>query len=326
MRRLLKWTSVIFAVGSLASGAYAQDAAANFPEKPIKLIVAFSPGGATDVLARQLSDNLAKALGQSVVVENRPGASGYIAWRHVAGAPKDGYTLLFAENALGINTGLQTDRSFDPRTELEPIAGVATAPLVLIETGSLAPKTFSELVEYSKKQNGISYSSSGIGSVSHMTFEALKGASGLMAEHIPFKGGGEAITAVVGGHVQTMLASVSTVKKLVEAKQVKALALTGDQRSPVLPDVPSIKELGVNSPVQLQFWWGVFAPTGVPEPVKAKLNKAISDVVSDKAVQERLLGLDVTPAYAPAGDLKKMLESEITNWTAFVKQAGIKVE
>jgi tripartite-type tricarboxylate transporter receptor subunit TctC len=325
MRRLLKWTTVALAAGGLASWAHAQDAGTKFPERPIRLIVAFSPGGATDVLARQLSDNLSKALGQAVVVENKPGASGYIAWRHVAGAPKDGYTLLFAENALGINTGLQTDRTFDPRTELDPIASVATSPLVIIEPGSLPPNAYKEYVEYSKKNN-MSYSSSGIGSVSHMTFEALKDASGLVAEHVPFKGGGEAITAVVGGHVQGMLASVSTVKKLVDAKQVKALLITSDQRSPVLPDVPSIKELGINSQVQLQFWWGVFAPVGVPDAVKAKLNKAVSDVLADKAVHDRLVSLDVTPAYAPAADLKKMLNTEIENWTAFVKKTGIKIE
>ena len=327
MPRIAKWISVAAALGGWTTFAHAQDAAANFPEKPITLVVAFSPGGSTDVLARQLSEDLGKALGTSVVVENRPGASGYIAWRHVASAPADGYTLLMAENALAINTALQTERDFDPRQELEPIAMVATAPLVLIVNPTVEANSVEELVELSKSKPGeLSFSSSGIGSVSHMTFEALKQASGLDAEHVPFKGGGEAVSAVVGGHVPMMLNSVASAKKLLEAGSVKALAMTDTQRSPVIPDVPTMQEIGVDSEVELRFWWGVFGPTGIPEGVKAKLNQAISDVIADQTVRDRLTGLDVTPAYAPATELSQKLETEINNWSTFIQQAGIKVE
>lgn len=326
MMGVMKWGSVVLALGGLTTWANAQDAA-NYPEKAISVVVAFSPGGSTDVLARQLSEDLGKALGQSIVVENRPGASGYIAWRHVASSPADGYTLLLAENALAINTGLQTDREFDPRKQLEPIAMVATAPLVLLENAAMEPNSVAELAEWSKANpDKLSFSSSGIGSVSHMTYEAFAHAAGIEATHVPFKGGGEAVSAVVGGHVQTMLNALASAKKLVEAKSVKALAITSDERSHVIPDVPTLKELNITPDVELKFWWGVFGPAGMPEAVKAKLDKAISEVLAEQAVRDRLAGLDVTPAYAPAADLGAKLETEITNWTAFIQKAGIKVE
>lgn len=326
MMRTVRWGLALLASIGFSAWAHAQDAT-KYPEKPITVVVAFSPGGSTDVLARQLSADLSKALGTSIVVENRPGASGYVAWRHVAQAPADGYTLLLAENALAINTGLQTDRSFDPRKAFDPVAMVATAPLVLFETASMKPNSVKELAAWANSNAGqLSFSSSGIGSVSHMTYEAFASAAGFKAVHVPFKGGGEAVSAVVGGHVHTMLNSLASAKKLVDAKSVKALAMTDEQRSPVLPDVPTLKELGINPTVELRFWWGVFGPAGLPDAVKAKLNSVISSVLSEKSVHDRLTGMDVTPAYAPADVLKAKLETEITNWTGFIQKAGIKVE
>lgn len=326
MMRTLKWGLAVLAYLGLSASAHAQDAA-KFPERPITIVVAFSPGGSTDVLARQLSADLGKALGTSIVVENRPGASGYIAWRHVAQSPADGYTLLLAENALAINTALQTDRSFDPRKAFAPVAMVATAPVVLLQTLSMEPNSVKELADWANKNPGkLTFSSSGIGSVSHMTYEAFAAAAGFKAEHVPFKGGGEAVSAVVGGHVHTMLNTLASAKKLVDAKSVKALANTDENRSPSLPDVPTIKELGLTPEVELRFWWGIFAPAGLPDAIKEKLSSGISKVLADQAVRDRLTGLDVTPAFAPADVLKEKLETEITNWSGFIQKAGIKVE
>ena len=324
MGRLLRMASV--AVAALL-GATSFAAAQDYPNKPITMIVAFSPGGASDVLARSIADDLAKAVGQPIIVENRPGAGGFVAWRSISESAPDGYTILLAENALAINTALQPAREFDPTKSFDAIAKVATAPLGLMVNPAIEATNVEELVAYSKANpDALSYSSSGIGSVSHMTFEAFKAATGVEAVHIPYKGGGEAVAAVVGNNAQAMMAGIGTVKKLVDGGQAKVLALTGAERTPVLPDVPTLEEAGITSDVSLGFWWGVFAPAGVPDEVKTKLDAAIQQVFADESVKERLLGLDYTPAYAPAAEMASLLDKEITNWSAFIKEKGIKVE
>src|SRR5215212_7006973 len=252
MKAALRLGCAVVSVLGIAMSVHAQDAS-NFPDRGVTLVVAFTPGGATDVLARQLAEPLGKALGQPVVVDNRPGASGYIAWRYVASARPDGYTLLLAENALAINTALQTNRTFDPRKQLDPIAAVATSPLVLAANPELGVSTLQDLVKGSKSRaEKMSFSSSGIGSVSHLTFEALAKAAGMEAVHVPFKGGGEAVTAAVGNHVQLTMASVSTSKKLMEAGQLKGIVITDAERSPVVPNLPTVRESGVDAKVDLR--------------------------------------------------------------------------
>src|SRR5262245_40690468 len=214
--------------------------AQNYPSRPVRLVVAFVPGGATDTLARQISNDLKEALGQAVVVENRPGANGYIAWKHVASAPPDGYTLLLAENALGISQALyrKATSGFDPLTQYDPIALIATAPSALIVANNVPATTVSELVAYSRTVAGkMNYASAGIGSVSHLNFEVFKDAVGMQAVHIPYKGGGQAISDIVGGHVAMTITSVQATKSLVEAGKLKALAVTSTARSPAMPGV-----------------------------------------------------------------------------------------
>ena len=240
-------------------------AAADYPDKPITMIVAFSPGGASDVLARAIVDDLAKAIREPIIVENKPGAGGFVAWRHVSKSAADGYTILLAENALAINTALQPTREFDPTKAFDAIAEVATAPLGLMVNPAIEATNVEELVAYSKANpDALSYSSSGIGSVSHMTFEAFKAATGLQAVHIPYKGGGEAAAAVLENDAQAMMAGIATVKKFVDGGQAKVLALTGPQRTPILRDVPTLDEAGITSDVKLGFWWACLLPPASP--------------------------------------------------------------
>jgi tripartite-type tricarboxylate transporter receptor subunit TctC len=324
MEHLLRMASV--AVAALL-GATSLAAAQDYPSQPITMIVAFSPGGASDVLARLIVDDLAKAVGQPIIVENKPGAGGFVAWRHMSESAPDGYTILLAENALAINSALQPAREFDPTKAFDAIAEVATAPLSLMVNPAIEATNVAELIAYSKANpDALSYSSSGIGSVSHMTFEAFKASTGLEAGHIPYKGGGEAAAAVVDNKAQAMMAGIGTAKKLVDGGQAKVLILTGRKRSPILPDVPTLDEAGINSDVMLGFWWGLFAPAGVPAEVKTKLDAAIQQVLADEMVKERLVGLDYTPAYAPAADMASLLGKEIVNWSAFIREKGIKVE
>ncbi len=327
MRNLFRWGLVAWAVLGAAALAQAQTP---YPDRPIRLVVAFPPGGATDTLTRQVTQELGEALGQSIVIENKPGAGGYIAWNYVAASDPDGYTLLMAENAIGISQALykKTSSSFDPVKQYDAIAVVATSPLVLAVANNVEANSVNELIAYSRKvPQKINYASAGIGSVSHLTFEVIKASTGMEAVHVPYKGGGPAMNDVIAGHVAINMASIQVAKGLIETGKIKGLAVTSAERSPVLPNVPTLKEAGVKAAdVDLRFWFGIFAPKGIPDAIKAKLDKAVSTTLSNPHVRERLASLDIEPAYAPGDALKAKLENEIANWTKFIDAHGIKPE
>jgi tripartite-type tricarboxylate transporter receptor subunit TctC len=329
MHGLLRWCAVVAVLLGASAAAQAQSSS-SYPDRPIRLVVAFVAGGATDTLARQISNDLKEALGQAVVVENRPGANGYLAWNHVATSEPDGYTLLLAENALGISQALhkKATSSFDPLTQYDAIAAVATSPSALVIANNVPAKTVAELVALSRTvAQKMNYASAGVGSVSHLSFEVFKDAVGMEAIHIPYKGGGQAIGDVIAGHVPMAMTSVQVAKSLVEGGKIKALAVTSASRSPALPDVPTLKEAGMNSTdVELGFWFGIFGPKGIPADVKARLERAVASVMAGERVRERLAKLDITPAFAPAPVLHTKLANEIRNWTKFIDEHGIKAE
>jgi tripartite-type tricarboxylate transporter receptor subunit TctC len=293
-------------------------------------VVAFPPGGATDTLARQITQALGEALGQSVVIENKPGAGGAIAWSHVAAAEPDGYTLLMAENAVGISQALykKTQSNFDPVKQYDAIALVATSPLVLAVANNVPANSVAELITYSRTvPQKINYASAGIGSVAHLTFEVVKAGAGMEAVHVAYKGGGPAMNDLIAGHVSINMAAIQVAKGLVETGKIKGLAVTSAKRSPVLPNVPTLQEAGVKTAdVDLGFWFGIFGPKGIPDAVKAKLDNAVSTTLANAQVKERLAKLDIEPAYAPGNVLKTKLENEITNWSKFIDEHGIKPE
>jgi len=325
-RQFLRAAAIAVAVPVLSGIANAQ----TYPVRAVRLIVAFVPGGATDTLARQISNDLKEALGQPVIIENRPGANGYLAWNHVAAAEPDGYTLLLAENALAMSQALykKAASSFDPLTQYDAIAALATSPSALIVSNNIPAGTVSELVAFSRTVPGkMNYASAGVGSVSHLNFEVFKDATGMEAIHIPYKGGGQGIADVVAGHVPMMITSVQATKSLVESGQIKALAVTSAARSPAMPAVPTMAEAGVKgADVDLRFWFGLFGPKGMPDAVKARLEKASATVMSDPRLRERLANLDIAPDFAPGPVLRARLESEIRNWTKFIDEKGIKPE
>ena len=325
-RRFLHLAAGAVALPVLSRLARAQ----TYPVRPVRLVVAFVAGGATDTLARLISNDLKEALGQAIVVENRPGANGYLAWNHVAAAEPDGYTLLLAENALAMSQALykKAGSSFDPLTQYDAIAAIANSPSALIISSNIPAATVAELVAYSRTVPGkMNYASAGVGSVSHLNFEVFKDAVGMEAVHIPYKGGGQAIADVLAGHVPMTITSVQATKGLVEAGQIKALAVTSSARSPAMPTVPTMREVGVKAAdVELRFWFGLFGPKGMPDAVKGKLEKAIATVMSDSHVRERLASVDITPDFAPGPVLRTKLENEIKNWTKFIDAKGITPE
>jgi tripartite-type tricarboxylate transporter receptor subunit TctC len=320
--------SFVFVAGALAaSSALAQS---TYPDKPVHLVVAFVPGGATDTLARQIQNDLQNALGQPVVIENRPGGGGYIAWQHVAASEPDGYTLLLAENALAISQALykKSKSSFDPLTQYDAVTGIAVSPSALVVANKVPAHTVAELIAYSKTvPQKLNYATAGIGTVSHLNFEVFKDKTGIEAVHVPYKGGGQAIGDVVAGHVPMTITSVQAVKGLVEAGKLRALAVTSSTRSPAMPNVPTMQEAGVPpADVELRFWFAIFGPKGLPDPVKAKLAAAVSKVMGDPHTQARLGKLDITANVIPGPAMHAKLESEIRNLARFIDAKGIKAE
>src|SRR5262249_31847411 len=327
MRNRLRWCSVLCALLGAAAAAQPRGRPA-YPDRPVRLVVAFPPGGATDTFARQITQELGEALGQSVVIENKPGAGGTIAWNYVAASEPDGYTLLMAENALGISQALYKKTAFDPVKDYDAIAAAATSPLVLAVANNVPANSVAELIAHSRSlPQKLNYASAGIGSVSHLTFEVIKAATGIETVHVPYKGGGPAMNDVIAGHVAMNMASIQVAKGLVEAGKIKGLAGTSAARSPGLPNVPTLREAGVNvADVDLRFWFAMFAPKGIPDSVKAKLDKAVAATLANPRVRERLANLDIEPAYAPGHAMQAKLANEIANWTKFVDEHGIRPE
>ncbi|MCC6889181.1 MAG: tripartite tricarboxylate transporter substrate binding protein [Hyphomicrobiales bacterium] len=330
MHHLVRRLAIATLLALAPMGAAPSQAQSSYPDRPIRLIVAFVPGGATDTLARQISNDLKEALGQTVVIENRPGGGGYVAWTHVATSEPDGYTLLLAENALAISQALykRSKSNFDPVAQYDAVTGIAVSPSALIVANHTPARSVAELVAYSRTvPQKLNFASAGIGSVSHLNFEVFKDRTGMDAIHIPYKGGGQAIGDVVAGHVPMTISSVQATKGVVESGQVRALAVTGHARSPAMPDVPTMQEAGVPPPdVELRFWFAIFGPKGLPETVKTKLAHAIATIMGDPAVRARLTKLDIMPDVVPGPAMATKLESEIKNWTRFIDAKGIKAE
>ncbi|HUQ73274.1 MAG TPA: tripartite tricarboxylate transporter substrate binding protein [Burkholderiales bacterium] len=318
-------------VTGILLGALAPALAQNYPDRPIRLVVAFVPGGASDTMGRQILAELSEALGQPVLIENRPGANGYLGWNHVANAPADGYTLLLAENALAMSQALYKNKGaspFDPLKQYDAIASMASSPMVLVVANGVKASTIAELVALSKAgPEKMNYASAGIGSVTHLVMEVFRDGVGMDAQHVPYKGGGQAVADVIAGHIPVTFASTQVAKGLVEGGKLKAIAVTSTTRSPALPSVPTLKEAGVtHADVDLRFWYGIFGPRGIQEATKAKLDRAVATVMADPKVRERLAKLDIMPEYAPGAALNAKLANEIRNWGAFVDAKNIKPE
>ena len=232
-----------------------------------------------------------------------------------------------AENAVAIRPGFKDmTPTFDPVTQLEAVASVAHSPLALCVAGNVPANNLKELVALSKStQKKLNYASAGTSSVATLVWEVVKDGAKIEAINVPYRGGGPAMAAIIAGQVDIIMASSQVAKPLVEDKRIKAFAVTGKQRSPALPSVPTLAELGVkHADVDLQFWFGVFAPKGVPDAVKAKLENAIKQALQSPALRERLAALDITPDYGPAAVLQKQLINEIKNWSSFIEAKGLK--
>jgi tripartite-type tricarboxylate transporter receptor subunit TctC len=318
MRLVLTAIAAAFALSTVP--AHAQ----TYPDKPIHLIVPFTAGSATDVVARALAQPLSARLGQSVIVENKPGAGGTIGAAQVAKAAPDGYTLLVNSSAHTVNPAIYTNLTFDTAKDLPAISLLALMPNVMIVSPAKGWKTVADLVKYAKDNPGkLNYASAGTGSGTHMNAEKFRIAAGFEGQHVPYRGTPEAVADTMNGRTDLYFSPVVGALSLIRDGRVQALAVGGPKRSSVLPDVPTTEEAGYKGSAY-NFWVGMMAPAGTPPAVVAKLNAAVTAALNTPEVKERLsaLGADASPT-TPA-DFDKMIAAEIVENTAIAKQAGIK--
>jgi len=299
---------------------------AQYPSRPVRIVVTIPPGGAPDLTARIVGDKIAPGLGQPVVIENRPGSNGNIAAELVAKSPADGYTLLLgADSLVAINPHVYSRMPIDMQRDLVPVASLVSNMFVLSVNPSLPVKTFQEFIEYARKASPpLHYASGGNGSQHQFMMEALKQRAGINLVHVPYKGGAPATTATVAGEVAAMFAGTSTAPQI-KAGRLRALAVTGAKRSHLFPDLPAIGE--VYPGYEMTIWLGLFAPAGTPEPVLARLREEVAKALASDDVKEKLNNAGGLQAFATSpAEFAALIKSDHDKYGKLVRDIGVKVD
>ena len=310
---------------SMAAAPLARAQAQTWPAKPIRIIVPFPAGQATDILARLMADQLTKALGQQVIAENRPGAGGQIGADVAAKAAPDGYTLLMVTiSTHGIGPALYPKLPYDPQKDFAPIANIGLTPQVLMASLKSGIASVPQLIAKAKTAE-LFYGSSGNGSASHLAVEMLKNAAGIKLTHVPFKGNAEAQLALQGGDIQILSDAVPGAVGPVRADKVKAIGIADERRSPFLPDVPTVAEQGLYGVVAVG-WIGLSAPARTPEPILDRISAEVMRILKDPDVLEKLKGLSFVPAKESRQEFEAYIAIENTKWRKIVQDAGVKIE
>jgi tripartite-type tricarboxylate transporter receptor subunit TctC len=302
--------------------------AADFPTRPVTLVVAFTPGGASDVLARILGRKLEQLLGQPVVIDNRPGAGGNVAAEAVAHGAADGYTLLAGNNAiLATNAALYKKINFDPETDFAPIGLIGSQANILVVNPALPVKSMAELIALAKANPGkLNFASSGHGlAAAHLAGELFKAEAGIDIVHVPYKGAAPALQDVIAGHVQMMFATASSVVSHIQDGKVRPLAVATLRRTAVLPDIPTMDELGLKN-FDATTWHGLVVPARTPAEVVATLHRALAATLDDPGVRKSLGDLGVDIIGGTPEDFGAYIKSEIPKWTAIIKASGAKLD
>jgi len=312
----------------LATGLFSQQAAlAQYPTRPVHIVVPYPAGGAVDAFARVLTQQLSEMWGQQVVVDNRPGASTMIGADQVAKSPPDGYTLLLtAELTLVIVPHLYEKIPYDPLRDFTPIVALVSATQALVANPSLPVKTVKDLVALAKAKPGqLTYGSFGNGSTGHLNMEVLQAMTGARFNHIPYNGAGPAMNDVIGGHIDFMLAALSIVKGNVQAGKLRMIGVGSNHRSSEFPDVPTISESGAPG-FEAKSWFGLVAPAGTPPDVIRKINQDVTKVISDRAFAEKFLAAQgLEPITGTPEQFAALVRAETVRWGKVVKDADIKV-
>ena len=297
----------------------------DYPTHPVTLIVPYTPGGSTEILARIVAQRLERRLGQSVIVENKPGAGTVIGSTMVAKAAPDGYTLLMATpTPMAINVRVHKELPYDPATDFVPLVMVAQAPFVLIVNPSLPVKSVQELIDYAKQRPGqLSYGSGGVGAPHHLYAELLKSMTGIQLTHVPYKGSLPALNDVVAGHIELMFCDVPPASGMIQSGRVRALGVSIKSRLAAFPDIPPIAEAGVPG-FDVAGWFMVVAPARTPPAIVERLHRELRGVLAAPEIREQIVKLSLVPLDSPSVDeMKAFVKSEIVRWGKVVEAAGI---
>lgn len=323
-RASLRAALLTVASGSVPLLAKAEPAA--YPAKPIKLIVPYPPGGGTDITGRAMAQKLSELLGQSVVIENRPGATGMIGAASVAKSAPDGYTVLFgAASEMAINASLFKNMAYDPRTDFEPVSLLATFPLIFVAPAATSRSLHDLIAAAKAKPDSISYGSIGSGSPQHLAAELLSGMAKARFLHVPYKGSGPLVQDAVGGHIDMAVSSVPPAVPLVRSGKLRALAVTSTKRSDALPDVPTMAELGF-SDYAFETWVGVAVPKGTPADIVDRLRAGLSAALASNDVQATLRDQGAVPVGSTPEQFRQFVRAEVAKSDRIVSEAGIQLE
>ena len=322
----MKAHRTLLALAGAAAIAPLPAAAQAYPDKPIRLVIPYSPGGPVDIVGRLTGQKLSEALKQQIVVDNRAGGGGNIAVEIVAKSPPDGYTLLMGANGTNaINPNLYPNLAVKPERDLAPIGMVASSPMILVAHPSVAASSIKDLVALAKSKPGaINFASSGSGSTAHLSSELFKSMTGIDIVHVPYKGAGPALTDLVGGQVQIMFTGVSSTLPYVKAGRLKALGVSSEKRLAILPEVPTVGE-GVPG-YEVMTWYGVFAPAKTPQPIIDKLNQTLARIYATPDARDRLAALGAEPITMSPDQFAAAVRKELAKWAKVVKDSGARPE
>ena len=317
----------LLALAGLGITAHAQPAAADWPNKPIRWVVPFPPGGAMDAIARTLGEKAAKSLGQPFVIENKPGAGGNIGADFVAKQPGDGYTMMITSIGMATNKPLYGKLNYDPVKDFAPVSLLAVVPNVLV-TNATQPdvKTARDVIAAARKAPGkLTYASAGNGTSIHLAGEVFTSLAQVEMLHIPYKGSGPAVSDLLGGQINYMFDSITSARPHIESGKLRALGVTTAKRSSTLPNVPTLAEAGVPG-YEVSPWFAVFMPASTPKAIVGKLNKALLDAMKDPDVVKRFESIGAEPVGSTPDELAKHLARESDRWTKLITERGIKLD
>lgn len=318
-RWITKAAALLLACGTVC-------AQTNYPEKPIKLIVPYAPGGSADITARLISDALAKAVGGTIFIENKGGAGGNLGVDFVAKSAADGYTIGLQTVSLAINPGLTAKMPYDTLKDLAPIGMIASSQHVLVTGANFPGKSVGDVIRLAKAKPGtLSYGSAGPGSTFHMSAELFKAVAGVSILHIPYRGGGPALIDTISGQVDMSFPVLAAAVPHIQSGKLKALGVTGSKRTPLLPEVPTIAEAGLPS-YGFETWFMLFAPASTPKPVIDKLNAGLRQVLESPELKERMAKDGFEPMPSTPAEARARLERELQMWAKLTKERGITAE
>lgn len=305
----------------ISSGTAAADA---YPSRPVKILVGYSAGGAVDAIARSVGQRLSIILGQPVIVENKPGGGSAIAVKALIASPPDGYTLMLAANALAVNPSLFQPAPYDLERDLTPVASVGRVPVVFAAREGAAIKTLPELVAAAKaKPGGVTVATPGNGSTPHLGMELFQHTAGLSLRHVPYKGGAQAITDLLGGHVDLVAVNALEALPLARSGKLKVLTVMSAERAAVLPGVPTVAESGYPG-FEASVWYGFIAPPGLPKPIQARLHEAVQKALESTEVRDQLAAAGGTALTGPTAQFDKLIKTEAARYGKLVREANIK--